>query len=205
MNLGGFDLIVSRTGYTGERVAYEIFVHPARAAALFRALIKRGAAPCGLAARDSLRTEAGLPLYGYELAGDLNLSPADAGFGSYVKLYKPFFIGKRAFIAHEAARKTEVSRFRLDSKGARPARYGDPVLSARGRVIGKVTSCNIDAEGYQTGQAILERGYRKPGSQVSIFAGAARAKATDFGDLSVTQRIQLPQPATVLTRFPRRK
>ncbi len=203
--LGGFNLIVSRTGYTGERVAYELFVHPDQAADLFQALISAGALPCGLAARDSLRTEAGLPLYGLELAGELNLNPADAGFGSYVKLYKPYFIGKSAFINHEAERKHQVSRFRLDNKGARPARYGDPVLNARGRVVGKVTSCNIDSEGFQVGQALLEKPSRKPGAKLSIFAGSARAKATDFGDLSLTQRIRLPEPATVLTRFPRRK
>ncbi len=205
VTLGGFDLIVSRTGYTGERVAYELFAHPDEAAALFRALVELGVTPCGLAARDSLRTEAGLPLYGLELAGDLNLNPADAGFGAYVKLYKPFFVGKSAFSAHEAERKHQVSRFRLDNKGARPARYGDPVLNARGRVVGKVTSCNIDSEGYQVGQALLEKPSRKPGTKLSIFAGSARAKATDFGDLSLTQRIRLPEPATVLTRFPRRK
>ncbi len=205
LTLGGFDLILSRTGYTGERVAYELFVHPERAERLFRALIELGATPCGLAARDSLRTEAGLPLYGQELAGDLAMTPAEAGFGSYVKLYKPFFVGKRPFIERERQRKHQVSRFRLDSKGARPARYGDPVLSARGRVVGKVTSCSLDADGYQTGQALLEKPARKPGTKLSIFAGSARAKATDFADLSLTQRIRLPEPATVLTRFPRRR
>src|SRR5262249_34594164 len=64
VKLGGYELIVSRTGYTGERVAYEIFVHPDAAPALFSTLIESGATPCGLASRDSTRTEAGLPLYG---------------------------------------------------------------------------------------------------------------------------------------------
>ena len=86
MTLGGFELYVSRTGYTGERTAYELFAHPEQANALFAALIEAGATPCGLAARDSLRTEAGLPLYGQELSGPLSLNPADAGFGAYVKL-----------------------------------------------------------------------------------------------------------------------
>ncbi|MBC8098459.1 MAG: serine hydroxymethyltransferase, partial [Armatimonadetes bacterium] len=91
-HLGGHDLIISRTGYTGERVAFELFVHPDAAPMLFRQLVELGATPCGLAARDSLRTEAGLPLYGHELAGDLKLNPADAGFEGYVKLSKPFFV-----------------------------------------------------------------------------------------------------------------
>ncbi len=205
VSLGGFDLIVSRTGYTGERIAYELFVHPHQAADLFRTFCDMGVTPCGLAARDSLRTEAGLPLYGFELAGDLNMNPAEAGFGAYVKLYKPFFVGKRAFIEHEAKRKVQVSRFRLDNKGARPAHYGDPIVNARGRVVGLVTSCNIDADGYQIGQALMERAFRKRGSQLSVFAGAARAKATDYGNLALGKRVKMPEPLTVLSRFPRRK
>lgn len=213
VTLGGFDLIVSRTGYTGERVAYELFVHPERAAALFRRLVDMGVAPCGLAARDSLRTEAGLPLYGLELAGDLNLNPAEAGFGAYVKLYKPFFIGKRAFIEREAKRTGQVSRFRLDSKGARPAHYGDPIVNTRGRVVGTVTSCNIDSEGHQLGQALMERGrvdtdpsgFRKPGTQLAVFASAGRAKQTNYAELAIGARAPVPQPLTILTRFPRRK
>ena len=205
VTLGGFDLIVSRTGYTGERMAFELFVHPDQAESLVRALIDMGVTPCGLAARDSLRTEAGLPLYGLELEGDMNMNPADAGFGAYVKLYKPFFVGKGAFIEHEAKRKVQVSRFRMDSKGARPAHNGDPIVNARGRVVGKVTSCNIDSEGFQLGQALMERGFRKPGTQLSVFAGSARAKAADFGNLSIGKRVKMPEPLTILTRFPRRK
>lgn len=221
VTLGGIDLIISRTGYTGERVAYELFAHPERAAELFRRLVDQGVTPCGLAARDSLRTEAGLPLYGLELAGDLNLNPAEAGFGAYVKLYKPFFIGKRAFVEREQKRKHQVSRFRLDSKGAdgsasaelslgaparpRPAHFGDPIVNARGRVVGTVTSCNIDAAGNQVGQALMERGYRKPGTQLSVFAGAGRAKPTNYAELALGARATMPQPLTILTRFPRRK
>ncbi len=203
--LGDFDLIVSRTGYTGERVAYELFVHPERAGELFSRLVDMGVTPCGLAARDSLRTEAGLPLYGLELAGDLNLNPAHAGFGAYVKLYKPFFIGKGAFIEQEATRKTQVSRFRLDSKGARPAHYGDPIVNARGRVVGTVTSCNIDTDGYQLGQALIERTFRKPGTKLAVFAGAGRAKPSNYAELAIGSRAVVPQPLTILTRFPRRK
>ena len=99
VTLGGYDLIVSRTGYTGERVAYELFVHPDQAAALFRELVNLGAVPCGLAARDSLRIEAGLPLYGHELAGPLNLNPADAGFSNYVRLLQAFLCGQSRLIS----------------------------------------------------------------------------------------------------------
>ena len=205
VNLGGFDLIASRTGYTGERVAYELFVHPERAAALFGALVDMGAAPCGLAARDSLRTEAGLPLYGHELAGDLQMNPADAGFGAYVKLYKPFFVGKRAFIEHEARRNVQVSRFRMDSKRARPAHQGDPIVNRRGKVVGIVTSCSIDSEGGQTGQALMQKDVRKVGTKLAVFAGSARAKISEFGSLSIGKRVTMPEPIIIISRFPKRQ
>ncbi len=75
-----FDLVIARTGYTGEDIGYEIFVHPDRAVAFWETLLEAGEPfglqPCGLACRDSTRTEAGLPLYGHELAGPFDISPA---------------------------------------------------------------------------------------------------------------------------------
>jgi glycine hydroxymethyltransferase len=186
--IGGFDLIVSRTGYTGERVAYELFVHPDRAEALFKALLANGATACGLAARDSLRTEAGLPLYGHELGGDLKLNPADAGFGSYVKLWKPFFVGKAAFIAHEQKRVAEVVRFRLEKKGARPPHAGDRVLNEAGEQVGVVTSCSIDSERYQLGQAYVREHVMKEGTRVWVARDGGAGEA-----------------AVVLSRFPSAK
>ena len=97
--VGGFDLIVSRTGYTGEKMAFELFVHPDRAVDFWSAVLKAGepfgVKPIGLGARDSLRTEAGLPLYGHEMGlgsgkfDERDLGVAEGGFGSYVKTYKP--------------------------------------------------------------------------------------------------------------------
>jgi glycine hydroxymethyltransferase len=204
--LGGYDLIVSRTGYTGERTAYELFVHPDKALQLFRELILHGATPCGLAARDSLRIEAGLPLYGHELAGPLNLNPADAGFANYVKLWKPYFVGKRSYIAHEAERQSEVARFRMDNKGARPAHQGDPVVDKKGKVVGVVTSCSLDTEGYQCGLAYLQDEFSDEGTNVGIFAGSARVKAGKApSELAFGDRIPMPEPATVLSRFPKKK
>jgi len=148
--VGGFALVVSRTGYTGERMAFELFVHPDRAAEFWAALTAVGAPlglkPCGLGARDSLRTEAGLPLYGHEMMGDLGLGVAEAGFGSYVKVYKPWFIGRSAYMAREQSRKGVVVRFRFAEKGVRMAHNGDPVVDAKGRVIGAVSSCAVDSE-----------------------------------------------------------
>ncbi|MGB7340405.1 MAG: serine hydroxymethyltransferase, partial [Phototrophicaceae bacterium] len=202
--LGGFDLIISRTGYTGERIAYEVFPHPDDAPALFQKLVDLGAVPCGLAARDSLRIEAGLPLYGHELEGNLDMTPADAGMESYIKLYKPFFVGKKSFIARERKRDAQISRFRMDNKGARPAHQGDPIVDNRGRVIGVVTSCSIDSDGYQLGQAYIKIGNRSIGNKLAVFAGSSRAKAHDLSTIGLGDKAPIPEPISVLRRFPKR-
>ncbi len=203
--LGGYDLIVTRTGYTGERIAYEVFPHPDHAAALFNDLLAAGAVPCGLAARDSLRIEAGLPLYGHELAGPLNMNPADADMDSFVKLHKPFFVGKAAFIDHKSKRDAKVVRFRLDNKGARPAHQGDPIVDKRGRVVGIVTSCSMDGDGYQLGQAYVKLDFAKKDTALAVFAGSARAKNRDLSTLALGDKTPMPEPLTVLSRFPRRR
>ncbi|OHB59865.1 MAG: glycine cleavage system protein T [Planctomycetes bacterium RBG_13_44_8b] len=91
----GVNVIIAATGYTGAKVAFELFVHPNRAGQLWDLILEKGKAlgivPCGLGARDSLRIEAGLPLYGHELAGDFNISPFQAGYGWAVKLQKENF------------------------------------------------------------------------------------------------------------------
>jgi glycine hydroxymethyltransferase len=209
-NVGGFDLVISRTGYTGERTAFELFVHPDRAPEFWQALLKAGEPfglkPAGLASRDSTRTEAGLPLYGHELDGPLGLNPADAGFASYVKTWKPFFIGRDAFIAHEQKRDSVVVRFRMNEKGVRRPELGDPVLDRRGKVVGTVTSCAIDSEGYLLGQAYVPVAMAEPGTAIGIYqlgGGVRPIKAPD--QIKVGARLPMPDAATVLTRFPARK
>jgi glycine hydroxymethyltransferase len=203
--VGGFDLVVSRTGYTGERMAFELFVHPDRAAELCQALLKAGESfgikPCGLGARDSLRTEAGLPLYGHEMSGDLNLGVAEAGFGAYVKLYKPWFIGRKAFIEREQSRNAEVIRFRFVEKGVRMAHNGDPVLDKRGRVVGKVTSCAVDRDGFLTGQAYLDLKSAEEGAQIFIYQSAPDKAGKAPAELLIGDRTIIPIPAVVLSRF----
>jgi glycine hydroxymethyltransferase len=205
--VGGFDLVVSRTGYTGEKMAFELFVHPERADELFQALLKAGEPfglkPCGLGARDSLRTEAGLPLYGHEMGGDKNLGVAEGGFGTYVKTYKPWFIGRQAFLGREAARKGVVARFRFNEKGVRMAHGGDPVIDRRGRVIGWVTSCAADSQGTLTGQAYVDLKSAEEGAQILIFQGAPQTAGKAPAEVAVGDRLTLPTPATVLSRFPK--
>lgn len=205
--VGGFDLVVSRTGYTGEKMAFELFVHPERAVDFWNALLAAGAPfgikPCGLGARDSLRTEAGLPLYGHEMGGELGLGVAEAGFGSYVKTYKPWFVGRSAYIAREQERKGVVARFRFTEKGVRMAHTGDPVLDVKGRVIGKVTSCAIDSDGYLTGQAFLETKSAIEGTPLWIYQSAAKNPAKAPAELGAGDRVTLPTQAIVVSRFPK--
>jgi glycine hydroxymethyltransferase len=204
--VGGFNLVVSRTGYTGERMAFELFVHPERAADLFKAVLKAGESygikPIGLGARDSLRTEAGLPLYGHEMGGDKNLGVGEAGFGSYVKIYKPWFVGREAFLAREKTRKGEVVRFRFSEKGVRMAHGGDPVLDKRGRVTGYVTSCAVDKEGYLTGQAFVELKNIDPGTPLWIYQGAPEKAGKAPAELDFGDKATLPTLANVVSRFP---
>lgn len=205
--LGGFDLVISRTGYTGERTAYELFVHPQQAPAFWAALLAAGQAlglkPCGLAARDSTRTEAGLPLYGHELAGHFEISPNEAGFVGYLKLWKPFFIGRKAYLARFLHQERTLVRFRMNEKGVRRPETGDPILDKRGKIVGLVTSCAIDSEGYLLGLAIVPNDLKKEGTTLPIYqlGGGARnlqlPKAIQLG-----ARLPAPDMATVLTRFP---
>jgi len=180
-NVGGFDLIVSRTGYTGEKMAFELFVHPDSAVAFWNGVLKAGeqfgVKPIGLGARDSLRTEAGLPLYGHEMGlgsgkfDGRDLGVAEGGFGSYVKTYKPWFIGRDAFVAREKERKGVVVRFTFDEQRTRMAHNGDPVVNAEGQRIGFVTSCAIDSARFITGQAYVQLAYAKEGTAIGIHQG----------------------------------
>ncbi|MCB0103550.1 MAG: glycine cleavage system aminomethyltransferase GcvT, partial [Anaerolineales bacterium] len=180
-NVGGFDLIVSRTGYTGEKMAFELFVHPDSAVAFWNGILKAGeqfgVKPIGLGARDSLRTEAGLPLYGHEMGlgsgkfDGRDLGVAEGGFGSYVKTYKPWFIGRDAFVAREKERKGVVVRFTFDEQRTRMAHNGDPVVNADGKQIGFVTSCAIDSARFITGQAFVDLAYAKQDTVIGIHQG----------------------------------
>ena len=214
--LKGFDVIISRTGYTGESVAYELFVHPEKTPAFWDLLMEVGAPfgikPIGLGARDSLRTEGGLPLYGHELAGPLNLLPNEAGFASYVKTFKPFFVGRAPYVAHLPVTKMENARFRMNDKNTRVPKGAanielggdmDYVVDKRGRVIGRVLSCAVDIDGYMTGQALVELKYAVEGTPIGIVAAAKTAKVAD--GLKVGDRLAIADAATVVSRFPKKK
>jgi len=208
--VGGFDLIVSRTGYTGEKMAFELFVHPDRAVDFWNAILKAGEAfgvkPIGLGARDSLRTEAGLPLYGHEMGlgsgkGERDLGVAEGGFGSYVKPYKPWFIGREAFMAREKTRKGVVVRFSFTEQGQRMAHNGDPVVDKKGKVIGWVTSCSLDSAGFLTGQAYVSLAAAEEGTPLFIYQGSPRDAGKAPSELKPGDKATLPGAAVVVSRF----
>ena len=146
MRFRGEPLLVGRTGYTGED-GYELWVEADRAADLWRALLAAGGqfglVPAGLAARDSLRLEAGMPLYGQEL--DRTTTPYDAGLGRVVVLDKAGpdgeprdFVG-RAALAVRAEAPPQRVLVGLVGESRRAARHGYAVLSGE-TVVGSVTS-----------------------------------------------------------------
>lgn len=95
----GARVIISRTGYTGED-GFEIYASPKNIVYMWETLMEDGVKPCGLGCRDTLRFEAGLPLYGDELSAEI--SPVMAGLGMFCKLDKAEFIGKEALAAQKA-------------------------------------------------------------------------------------------------------
>lgn len=131
----GKPCVVSRTGYTGED-GLEVMLGAAQAVTLWEDLVKRGARPCGLGARDTLRLEAAMPLYGHELSEEID--PFQAGVGWAVKLDKGDFIGRDALLRRQqdAALPRRVG---LELEGKRIAREGSAVARA-GASVGRVTS-----------------------------------------------------------------
>jgi aminomethyltransferase len=137
--VAGRECMVSRTGYTGED-GFEIYCRPADAEPLWEAIMdagkEAGLQPAGLGCRDTLRLEAGLPLYGHELSAAI--SPLEAGLGRFVNLDKGDFTGRQALAEQKRQGvKRKLCGFVLTERGVPRAEY--PVLAA-GRSIGAVTS-----------------------------------------------------------------
>lgn len=210
VTLSGIPVVAARTGYTGEDVGFELFVHPDQQVAFWNMLLEKGQAfgikPCGLASRDSTRTEAGLPLYGHELAGPFDINPAEAGFPGYVKYHKPFFVGRYILLAQDLKRKRELVRWRMDQKGVRRPSTHAPLVNKQGQVIGYVTSCSIDSEGYLLGLAIADRRYANEGTPVGIFVLPEKPLSEkQKPELDMGDKVLLHVNATILRRFPEKK
>lgn len=151
----GRPCVVSRTGYTGED-GLEVMASSVQAVELWEDLVQRGAKPCGLGARDTLRLEAGMALYGHELSEDID--PIQAGLGWAVKLNKGDFIGREAL---EQRRKDLSRRLRigLELAGKRIAREGSRIFSGD-KEVGQVTSGTFSP----TLQKSIAMAYVDPGS-----------------------------------------
>lgn len=83
------------------------------------------------------------------------------------------------------------------------AHLGDPVVDRRGRVIGNVTSCAVDTEGFLLGQAYLEKKYTQEGSPIGVYQSASKERGKAPAELALGEKVTVPTPATVLSRFPR--
>ena len=201
--LSGIPLVIARTGYTGENWGFEILVHPDQMEKLWNTILEvggpLGVKPAGLACRDSTRIEAGLPLYGHELAGPLSITPVEAGFPGYVKYHKPFFVGRKALLSREKDRERELVRFRCNEKRTRRPNMLDPVVDDHGNQVGQVTSCSVDVNGYLVGLALVEQRCCQEDYSLRIFP--LHGKTMQEG-LLTRNKVALPVDVTVLSRFP---
>ncbi len=173
--VGGIVCVVSRTGYTGSD-GFELYVKAEDTEKLWNLLLEAGAEdgliPCGLGARDTLRLEASMPLYGHELSD--TISPLTAGLGMFVKMNKPEFIGKEAL---EAAGRPAMRRTGLKAVGKGIIREHQDVY-ADGRIIGQTTSgTHCPYIGYPAAMAIIEEAWRTPGTLVEVDVRGRRVAA----------------------------
>ena len=164
----GGEAIVSRTGYTGEK-GVELYVDAARIVEVWNRFIKAGVKPAGLGARDTLRLEAGLPLYGHELTEDV--TPVEAAMDRYAA--KPeSYVGCEAVRRHREQGPGKVLvGFRIEGRQA--ARAGQTVLAA-GRPVGMVTSGSFSPTlQCVIGVAYVERALAVPGGKIQVDTGRA--------------------------------
>ncbi len=182
LTLDGVEIMLARTGYTGED-GFELYLPNASAEAIWELLFSAAekvdgeVLPCGLAARDSLRLEAGMPLYGNELS--LEHSPLDAGLARMVELNvrnKEHLFAREALEGLLAQQPARVLAG-LTSQGRRAARQGATVL-LDGEQIGEITSGQPSPTlGHPIALAYLDREHTEPGTAVSV---DIRGKSYDF-------------------------
>ena len=172
--IDGFNCMVSRTGYTGED-GFEIYLSNEDVVPLYNRLLGAGVTPIGLGARDTLRFEANLPLYGNELSD--TVSPIEAGYGYFVKTDKEAFIGKEV-LSKQKAEGVNRKTVGFTMKEKKIPRHGYSVFKD-GKEIGKVTT------GYKSptldefiGLALIDASFAKIGEDIEIEIRGKMAKAT---------------------------
>ena len=163
VTVAGMNVILSRTGYTGE-TGFELYCSPDDAVPLWEKLLASGKAiACGLGARDTLRLEASMPLYGHEM--DDTITPFEAGLTFAVKMDKAGFVGKSALVGKETPERIRVG-LKITDRGI--ARGHEDVYAA-GAVIGKTTSGTFSPHLKQAiAMAIIDHTYAAVGQTVEV-------------------------------------
>lgn len=167
--IAGVDVLLARTGYTGED-GFECLIAADDAVSLWQRLLEEGRddgiVPVGLGARDTLRLEASLPLYGNDLSEET--TPYEAGLGFFVKLDKGDFIGQAALKEQkEQGPKRRLVSFVMEEKGI--PRHGYPICDESGRVIGQVTSgTHAPSLGREVGMGYVEVEHAVPDGSIWV-------------------------------------
>lgn len=187
VSIAGIVCLVSKTGYTGED-GYELYCSNQDALKLWEVLLQAGSdmkwkedehralIPCGLGARDTLRLEAAMPLYGHEM--DDTISPLETGLGFAVKLEKDNFVGKAGILAKGTPRRTRVG---LNITGRGIAREACPVY-VNGNLIGTTTSgTHCPYLGRPVAMALISTEYSALGTQVEVEVRGRRIAAEVTG------------------------
>lgn len=168
----GGEAIVSRTGYTGEK-GVELYIEPARMVEVWERFIAAGVKPAGLGARDTLRLEAGLPLYGHELSEEV--TPVEAAMERYASKAEPYIGSGAVRSRREQGPSRVLVGFKIEGRQA--ARAGQAVM-AQGRVAGTVTSGSIAPTlGAVIGFAYVESPLSAPGTRVQVDTGRSQLDA----------------------------
>jgi len=207
-HVGGMKFWIARTGYTGEAVGFELFPHPDKAVELWNMILDKGrdfgVVPAGLGARDSTRLEAGFPLHGHELAGEHAINPLEAGYAPFVRLHKPYFVGRGFMLDAYKNWKRTVVRLQTTGTGGRTIRPGAPVVDARrGTCVGTITS-SVTVDKYQVGLAIVDRKRVREGDLVMVYpvtGGKVKKGAKAPEELQPGDRTSLPLEAKIISRF----
>jgi aminomethyltransferase len=175
----GHAAIIARTGYTGED-GFELFVSGEVAPEIWKLLLRdhkdEGLEPCGLGARDVLRLEAGMPLYGHELTEEI--TPVQAGQQWALKTSKPEFIGRNVLV--EQLERDDYARIAgLVMKGKAPAREGYSVF-LDGKPAGEIRSGSMGPAvgGQNIATALLEKAAATVGTTVEVEIRGTRHEAT---------------------------
>ncbi|MDR1943467.1 MAG: glycine cleavage system aminomethyltransferase GcvT [Synergistaceae bacterium] len=175
VDVGGVKCLVSQTGYTGEK-GYELYMPDSDAPELWRKLLEAGRdlglVPAGLGARDTLRLEAGMPLYGHEMNDEI--TPFEAGLAFGVKMDKGDFIGRQALAGREKPARRRVG-LRMTGRGI--ARENETVY-ADGKAIGRTTSGTYCPYlGRAAAMALIDEPYAAAGGTVEVEARGRRIAA----------------------------